>query len=137
MRKLLVITVLLLFAGIAFGQTLQKGSVIGLHTPTLKLNSGVTIDQYLDFLNNKFVPEFEKLYPGLNVYIVKGLNREVKDEYAFIIFAESKKIYNTYWNDDGSNTDKAVAASEKLQPLVEEWNKLSSSIDVITDWVIQ
>jgi len=136
MKKILVITALLLFAGIAFGQTLQKGSVIGLHTETLKLNSGVTIDQYLDFLNNKFVPEFEKHYPGLNVYIVKGLNREVKDEYAFIIFAESKKIYNTYWNDDGSNTDKAVAASEKLQPLVEEWNKLIS-IDVITDWVIQ
>ncbi len=137
MRKLLVITALLLFAGIAFGQTLQKGSVIGLHTETLKLNSGVTIDQYLDFLNNKFVPEFEKHYPGLNVYIVKGLNREVKDEYAFIIFAESKKIYNTYWNDDGSSTDKAVAASEKLQPLLEEWNKLGSSIEVITDWVIQ
>ena len=137
MKKLVIAAALFLFAGLAFGQTMQKGSVIGLHTSVVTLNSGVTLDQYMDFLNNKMIPEFEKHYPGLNVYIVKGLNREVKDEYAFIIFAESKKIYNTYWNDDGSKTDKAVAASEKQQPLVEEMNQLATSTSVITDWVIQ
>ena len=137
MRKLIVITALLLFAGIAFGQTVQKGSVIGLHTSVVTLNSGVTLDQYMDFINNKVIPEFEKNLPGIKVYLVKGLNREVKDEYALIFFAESKKVYNKYWNDDGSNTDISVAATAKAQPLIDEWNKLDSSTHVITDWVVQ
>ena len=68
---------------------------------------------------------------------MKGLNREVKDEYALIFFAESKKVYNKYWNDDGSNTDISVAATAKAQPLIDEWNILDSSTHVITDWVVQ
>ena len=137
MRKLLVITALVLFAGVAFGQTMQKGSVIGLHTSVVTLNSGVTLDQYMDFINNKMIPEFEKHFPGIKLYLVKGLNREIKDEYALIFFAESKEVYNKYWNDDGSNTDEAVAATSKVQPVIDEWNKLDSSTPVITDWVVQ
>jgi hypothetical protein len=137
MRKLFIITALVLFAGVAFGQTIQKGSVIGLHTTTITLNSGVTLDQYMDFVNDKLIPEFEKEFPGLKLYIIKGLNREIKDQYGLIFFAESKKAYNTYWNDDGSDTDKTVAAAENVQSLMEEWNKLATSTSVITDWVIQ
>ena len=72
-------TALLLFAGIAFGQTLPKGSVIGLHTSVVTLNPGVTLDHYMDFMNNKLFPEFEKHFPGIKLYLVKGLNREIKD----------------------------------------------------------
>jgi len=137
MKKIIIAVAFILFAGVAFGQTIQKGSVIGLHTTTITLNSGVTLDQYMDFVNDKLIPEFEKELPGLKIYIIKGLNREIKDQYGFVFFAESKKAYNTYWNDDGSDTDKVVAAAEKLQPLVEEGNKLATSTSVITDWVIQ
>jgi hypothetical protein len=137
MRKLLIVSALLLFVGIAYGQTIQKSSVIGLHTYTLTLNTGVTLDQYLDFVHNKMIPQFEKQFPGIKLYLVKGLNREVKDEYALIFFAESKKVYNKYWDDDGSNTDETVAAISKVQPVIDEWNKLDSSTHVITDWVVQ
>jgi len=102
-----------LFIGVAFGQTVQKGSIVGVHTSTVTLNSGVTLDQYLDFYTNRFIPEFEKHFPGVKLFLVKGLNREVKGEYGSIFIVESKKVYNKYWNDDGSYTD------------------------VITDWVIQ
>ena len=137
MRKLFVITALILFAGIAFGQTVQKGSVIGLHTSVVTLNSGVTIDQYLDFFTNKLIPEFEKNFPGVKLFLVKGLNREVKGEYGKIFIIESKKVFNKYWNDDGSYTDVTAAIVEKVQPLIDEGNKLGTTTDVITDWVVQ
>ena len=137
MRKLLVITALLLFAGIAFGQTVQKGTIVGVHTSTVTLNSGVTLDQYLDFFTNKLIPEFEKNFPGAKLFLVKGLNREVKGEYGSIFIVESKKVYNKYWNDDGSYTDVTLAIAEKTQPIVDEGNKLGTTTDVITDWVIQ
>ena len=137
MKKLIIAAALILFAGVAFGQTLQKGSFIGLHTFSITLNSGVTLDQYNDFVKNKFIPEFEKNFPGIKVYQMKGLNREVKDENALIIFTESKKVFNKYWNDDGSNTDVTEAAYAKLQPIIEEMNKLATYTAVITDWIIQ
>ena len=137
MKKLLVITAFLLFAGIAFGQTVQKGSIVGVHTSTVTLNSGVTLDQYLDYFTNRFIPEFEKHFPGVKLFLVKGLNREVKGEYGKIFIVESKKVYNKYWNDDGSYTDVTAAIVEKVQPLIDEGNKLGTSTDVILDWVIQ
>ena len=137
MRKLLVITAFLLFAGIAFGQTMQKGVIIGVHTTTVTLNPDVTMDQYQDFILKKLIPEWEKHFPGAKLFISKGLNRENKDEYAMFVYVESKKVYYKYWNDDGSATDEGAAAAAKVQPTVDEITKLGTSIRVITDWVIQ
>ena len=137
MKKLIIAVAFFLFTGVAFGQTLQKGSVVGVHTTTVTLDSGVTQDQYLDFFTNRFIPEFEKNFPGVKLFLVKGLNREVKGEYGSIFIIESKKVYNKYWNDDGGYTDVTLAIAEKMQPIVDEGNKLGTSTDVITDWVIQ
>lgn len=137
MKKLIIAAAFFLITGVAFGQTVQKGSVIGAHTWTLTLNSGVTLDQYLDFFTDRFIPEFEKHFPGVKLFLVKGLNREVKDEYGSIFIIESKEVYNKYWNDDGSYTEVTAAIVEKVQPLLDEWNKLGTSSDLIADWVIQ
>jgi hypothetical protein len=137
MKKIIIAAAFFLFTGVAFGQTVQKGSVVGVHTSTVTLNSGVTLDQYLDYFTNKLIPEFENNFPGAKLFLVKGLNREVKGEYGSIIIVESKKVYNKYWNDDGSYTDVTLAIAEKMQPIVDEGNKLGTSTDVITDWVIQ
>ena len=137
MKKLIIAAAFILCTGVAFGQIVQKGSVIGVHTSTVNLNEGVTLDQYLDYFSNTFIPEFEKHFPGIKLYLVKGLNREVKDEYGKIFIIESKEVYNKYWNDDGSNTEVTAAIAEKVQPLLDEGNKLGTTDDVIADWVIQ
>jgi len=137
MKKLIIAAAFILFTGVAFGQTVQKGSIVGVHTSTVTLNSGVTLDQYLDYFTNRFIPEFEKNFPGVKLFLVKGLNREVKGEYGKIFIIESKKVYNKYWNDDGSYTDVTAAIVEKVQPLIDEGNKLGTTTDVIADWVIQ
>ena len=137
MKKLIIAAAFFLLTGVAFGQTVQKGTIVGVHTSTVTLNPGVTLDQYLDYFTNRFIPEFEKNFPGVKLFLVKGLNREVKGEYGKIFIVESKKVYNKYWNDDGSYTDVTTAIVEKVQPLLDEGNKLGTTTDVITDWVIQ
>ena len=60
MKKLFIITALLLFAGLAFGQTLQKGSLIGVHLVKVELKTGTTMDQYIKFFNENTKPAWKK-----------------------------------------------------------------------------
>ena len=49
MRKLLIVASLLLFAGYSYGQTLQKGYVVSIHSWTVKLNPDVTQSENVVF----------------------------------------------------------------------------------------
>jgi len=137
MKRLIIAAAFILLAGVAYGQTMQKGVIIGVHTTTVTLNPDVTMDQYQDFILKKLIPEWEKHFPGAKLFISKGLNRENKDEYAMFVYIESKKVYYKYWNDDGSATDDGAAAAAKVQPTVDELTKLGTYISVVNDWVIQ
>ena len=62
MKKLVIITALVLFAGVAFGQTIEKGDVIGIHAWTLKLNPDVTMNQFLELWDNTAVPALKRRF---------------------------------------------------------------------------
>ena len=131
MKKLLIVTALVLFAGVAFGQTLQKGSILALRTDPPTLNPGVTMDQYADFMINKFAPELEKLYPGTKVFILKGDRGEHKEGYAMLIWVESVEAREKLFGAEDAETQS------KLLPLSEELGKYTSTSSNYTDWVIQ
>ena len=65
MKKLiLTAAALILVVGTTFGQTLQKGNLIGTHVTTVDLKPDVTMEQYQEFYISKVIPEFEKHYTG-------------------------------------------------------------------------
>jgi len=136
MRKLLIITALLLFAGLTFGQTLEKGGVLALHHNQITLATGVTIDQYFDFYVDNIVPEMLKVFPGIEYKVLKGIGENNKHEYALLYYSESLEVFRTYWNDDGTPTEKGAAAMGTLQPLIEKWGALGETIQVPGDWLI-
>ena len=137
MKKLIIATAFILLAGVAFGQHLQKGVIVGVHHMTVSPQTGVTMDQYFDFLKNKWIPEYEKHFDGWKGFIVKGNKGEHVNEYGMVWYVESMKHYNKYYNKDGSQTDESEAAMEKLQPLEDELTKLGTWSSEFTDWVIQ
>ena len=137
MKKLIIATAFILLAGVAFGQHLQKGVIVGVHHLTITPKSGVTMDQYLDFFKNKWIPEFEKHVDGWKGFIVKGNKGEHVNEYGMVWYIESVKDHDKYLNKDGSNTDEFEAAMEKLQPMQDELDKLGTWSSEFTDWVIQ
>ena len=55
---------LLLLAGGAHAQELKKGNLVGTHHMTVKLEPGVTMDQFVDSYNKKDIPAAEKSRPG-------------------------------------------------------------------------
>ena len=137
MKKLLVLTALILFSGISNSQTLEKGNLIGFHVLTINLNPNVTMDQFQDVFFNKLIPDFEKHFPGLKNYSAKGIRGENVNGYAWIVLFESEEIRNKYFNEDGSFTELGNSANEKLQPAFEELNTMGTFTRSYTDWIVQ
>ena len=72
MRKSLFVTFLILISGITIVQTLQKGGVLSVHAMTITLDPDVTMNQYLEFLQNKLLPEWNMQLEGAKIYMLKG-----------------------------------------------------------------
>jgi len=126
MKRLLIITALLLFAGIVFGQTFQKGSFLKIHHLTITLKPGVTMDQYLEFTINTFIPEFEKHFPGVKAYIMQGGSGDHTNDtdYASLCYIESAEVFNKYFDAKGNFNEGGFAAIEKLSPTIEKLQEL-------------
>lgn len=78
MKKLLIVFILTMIAGIGFGQTLQKGKLLGIYHFNVTLEEGVSFDMYLNFLKNKHLSELEKQFPGTSGFILKADRGSVK-----------------------------------------------------------
>ena len=137
MKKLIIAAAFILLAGVAYGQTLKKGNLIGTHVFTVELATGVTMDQYLDFRLNKFIPEWEKHFKGGRQFLLKGIRGENENEFGLLFYFESEEIRDKYINDDESLTKEGEAALEKISSVREELLKLGTRTGEYTDWIIQ
>jgi hypothetical protein len=137
MKKAFFTSAFLLLAGVVFGQTFQKGGVLSVHHMDPVLDPDVTMNQYLDYIHNQLIPAYEKLFPGVQVYVMTGLNRENKDDHGLGFLWDSKENFNRYWNDDGSPTEECEKTMKELQPVLDKFTKLGSSNSTIGDWLIQ
>lgn len=134
MKKLIIIGILVLLSGITFGQTLQKGNLIGTHALTIELNPGVTMEEFQDFYLNTYWPEYEKHLQGWKFYITKSIRGENENTYGYIGVVESEEARDKYVVDEKLK-DEAII--EKLKPVNEELNKLGKvTSDKYTDWLI-
>lgn len=137
MKKLFIAAAFILLTGIAFGQTLQKGNLVGLHIVSLNLHPDVTLNQYLDFVIHKVVPEYEKNFPGIKYFIAKGIRGENENSFAYFVVFESENVRNKYWGKEDVYTDIGTSAMEKMEPILTKLNELGTASTTYTDWLIQ
>ncbi|MCK4992579.1 MAG: hypothetical protein KAS29_18905, partial [Bacteroidales bacterium] len=135
MKKTIIALAIILFAGVAFGQTLKEGGVLALHHHQVTLATGVTIDQYFDFLQDSIIAEMQKVFPKTPSKILKGIGENNQHEYGLLYYWESLELFRTYWNADGTPTEKGAAAMAQLQPLIEKLNTLGTYTQVPGDWL--
>jgi hypothetical protein len=139
MKKLILLAAFLMVAGAIFGQTLQKGNLIGVHVMDLKLQPDVTYNQWKDFYLNTVIPKNEELTQGdLKIYLIEGIRGENKNEIGIIYLFKSEAVRDKYMNDDGSATEFGKPLFEKLNKIFEELGKFEkSSNTTFTDWIVQ
>ena len=138
MKKLLIITAILLYSGIAFGQTFQKGSFIKIHNLTITLKPGVTMDQYLDFTINTLHPEFEKHFQGAKAFIMQGGSGDFTNDtdYASLYYFESAEVLSKYFDAKGNFNEGGFAAFQKLGPAFEKLEELGTEDREEYGWMI-
>jgi hypothetical protein len=137
MKKLFIITALLLFAGLAFGQTLQKGNLIGVHVVTVDLKAGATMDQYIAFFNEKAKPVWENADKEMKIFPLKAIRGENANKFGMLIQYKNEAARDKYYNADGSATDFGMKFQEKIAPVAAEMEKIGTWTSTYTDWVIQ
>lgn len=140
-KTLLLLCLLMGFPTIQLSaQTLKKGAVIAVNTYTFTLNPDVTMNQFLDFYINKYIPEYEKNYPGVKEYVIWGDRGEKKNQMGTITVFESIAVRDKYYPTEGSEgSDVAMAAQEKMKALNDEFGKfyIGEGVRTYTDWIIK
>jgi len=136
MKKLFVITALVLFAGVAFGQTLQKGGIVAIHEWTLKLNPDVSMNQFLEFWEKNMLPEMKKLMPESTPIVLKGIGEDNKYDYAGLYYYNSLDDARIHFKEDGTPTEKGAAIMQKFGPLMGEISKFGEFTWSAKDWII-
>ena len=137
MKKLFLIAAVILIAGITYGQSLQKGNLVGTHTITVSLKPGVTMEKYTDFFKTKVIPEMEKNMPTWNVYLLKGIRGENNNSFGLLYIIKSAQDRDKYYNADGSDSELGKSLNVKLKPVLDELGKLGTLTTKYTDWLVQ
>ena len=140
MKKALFTFAFALLCIFSFGQTIQKGSLLGLHVITPTLKEGVTMQDYTNFVTNKFIPAYEKAYPDVKAYLLKSVRGQDSSSIGVVFIFNSEADRNKYWNNDATMTELGKAADAKLSEIGKEFDKYqvpSNTPDKYNDWVVQ
>ena len=136
MKRLILLAAIILIGGMSYGQNLQKGTLIGTHVFTVTLAQDVTMDKYIEFCNTKIKPEVEKVYTNWQVCFLKGVRGENADSYLMLYIIKSQKDRDKYYNADGTPNELNNQVTVKMQPLMDELNKLGTFTSKYTDWLV-
>ena len=140
MKKALFTFAFALLCIFSFGQTVRKGSLLGLHVGTPTLKEGITMQDYTNFYTSKFIPAAEKAFPGVKVYLLKSVRGQDSTSMGVVFIFNSEADRNKYWNNDGTMTELGKAADAKMSEIGKELDKYQTSSnapDRYNDWVIQ
>ena len=136
MKKLIIALAVILFAGMAYGQSLQKGGILAIHEWSLTLNPDVTMDQFVKFWETKAIPLMKQQIPEATSFIIKGIRENNKDTYAGLYVYNSLEDLRKYWKEDGSPTEKGMKAMESYGPIMEEIATFGEFTYTASDWII-
>ena len=115
----------------------QNSPAVAIHSITITLKPGVTVNQYLDFMNNKYIPEYEKNFQGSKMHASEKNRTDKKNQYYVLVIFESLKARDKYYMHSSGTSNEAGVAWKKMNAITSEGSKyIWDSIKVNTDWVI-
>jgi hypothetical protein len=118
-------------------QQLQKGNLVGLHTVKVTLKPGVTMDEFVRYWTEEYVPAFNSMDQGWKLIPLKSLRGEVpKDNLGMLFIINSEKDRDKFYNPDGSPSDISKVTDEKMKSYNDKMDKLATTESIYTDWIV-
>ena len=132
MKKVILIsTILFLVSGTTFGQTLEKGNLLGIHVISLNLDPDLTYNQWKDFYFQNYIPVWDNTFQGDIKLFMGEIDRgddKSGTNIILIYFFKSKDIRDKYFTQDGSVTEiYTTKMSEFNEAIAGDINKLGKS----------
>jgi hypothetical protein len=141
MKKLILVAAIILVTGVTFGQTtLKKGMVVALSSYELVLKDNVTLQQFINFNEQKYIPEAEKAMPGTKLIMLWGDRGENKFRYGEMWVFDNAAIRDKYFpaENDTATSPAMKAVMEKLKAISDESSKyILNAKRVYTDWLVK
>lgn len=140
MKKALILLTFALTGIFCFGQTLQKGNLLGLHSSSPKLKEGVKMEDFINFFKSKVIPAYDKAFPGIKTYLVVSVRGQDSARLGTIYMFNSEADRDRYFNKDGTPTELLNTSFAKLGDLLKELEKYATNFegsDTYNDWVVQ
>jgi hypothetical protein len=135
--QVIAVAVLAALPILAEAQELKKGNLVGTHVMTVKLEPGVTLEQFTAFYVDKVIPAAEKIWSGWRYYPVRRIRGEKADGFGLLIVITSEAERDKYYNADGSPSEVGKAAIAKFQPTLDALTKLGTiTADPYVDWLV-
>ncbi|HLP71359.1 MAG TPA: hypothetical protein VK155_00555 [Bacteroidales bacterium] len=138
MRKIILSLMLVLFSGLIFGQTLKKGMVAAFNAYDLTLRDNVSLDQFIRFNEEKYIPESEKAMPGTKMYQLIGDRGENKFHFGILQVFDDLATRNKYYpvENDTVASPAIMAIAPTLNALSQEAGKYILNTErIYTDWI--
>ena len=99
------------------------------------LRSGVTMDQYVDFLKTKYVSEYDKNFAGSKMTIGCPDSWREKNQFCFLYSFDSEKEFNKYITNGTEMSDEVKAAKARMESVKQEESKyILDSKRVEVEW---
>lgn len=137
MKKIIIIIALASIAKFSIAQQLQKGNLVGVHTLSVTLKPGATMEQFEDFYSNKYIPALEQAFKGMKGSFVKARRGEHENKYGILWIVKTEQDRDQYFNSDGSFNEAGKAAIAKIADEEKELEKIATTSSVFTDWIVQ
>jgi len=139
MKKNLMIIALIFIMGVTYGQTFQKGNLVGFHVVTVDLDPDVSLNQWKEFAIDTYFPAFNKAFEGeVALYLADGERGKFENFVGFFIVFKTIEVRNKYIPEEGKNTELWKSKWEEVKPIYDDLEKMGSwSREHYTDWLIQ
>ncbi len=113
------------------------GSLIGIHSLTIKLKKGVTLDQFVSYFKETMIPSFKNEYKGANLHLIEGVRGENKGSLGMIWIFDSEATRNLYYDEQGASTPLNIEIGERLQAVNDGLAELGTWTSQYTDWSVK
>ena len=136
MKNFLILAAFVLLSTATFGQVLPKGTLVGIHTFSVKLNGKATMQQFEDAVKTKWIPASSKAF-SCEARVLKFVRGESAKKMGLIIIYKNDAERNKFYNPDGTMNAAGNAANAKMKSITDELTKLGTMSGGYTDWIVQ